>query len=60
MCGHPAHDEKHCGVGVVRAIPLQGKLYPMTIGCRCPLEIYDNSENKWEELAKKLNDLGFF
>lgn len=60
ICGHPSHDEKRCGVGVVRVIPLQGKLHPMTVGCQCPYEIYDNSENKWEELAKKLNDLGLF
>ena len=39
ICGHPAHNENYCGVGVITLVPyLDGTCE--SIGCRCNEERY--------------------
>ena len=40
ICGHPAHQDSLCGVGIVRVYNTLNKKI-ISVGCICPTEIYD-------------------
>ncbi len=41
FCGHPAHEDNFCGVGVIRFIPTMTEHGRVSVGCLCKEERYE-------------------